>query len=92
MGDAMERIQLGSTVIIYNGNAKELLPLVMRRGGEIQNQMGYFRHEDMIGKPFGSMVRALAVTERAVSAHSCRKCGWRPCVLARPHASPPRTD
>jgi tRNA (adenine57-N1/adenine58-N1)-methyltransferase len=51
-------IQLGSTVVVYNGNARELVPLVLRRGGDIQNQMGFFRHEDIVGKPFGSKVRS----------------------------------
>ena len=34
-----------------------LVPIVLRRGAQLENRHGKFQHDDMIGAEFGSQVR-----------------------------------
>lgn len=67
---AIDTIQAGDTVIVSTGfgrNSLELMPIVISKGGDYQSPRGFFKHDDMIGKPYGSKVSTCCCTntERA---------------------------
>ncbi|EFJ36216.1 hypothetical protein SELMODRAFT_79269 [Selaginella moellendorffii] len=48
-------IREGDVVIVYERHDR-MKAVTVRKGGELQNRFGVFRHDDWIGKPFGSRV------------------------------------
>lgn len=59
-------MQVGDLVIIYERH-DSLSYFFLEEGGSITNRFGYFKHEDMIGRPFGS---------RVYSRNSTGQCGY----------------
>lgn len=48
-------IQAGDTIIVYSSRT-QLNPLVVTPGTQLQSRYGHFKHDDMVGVPYGSKV------------------------------------
>ncbi|ORY82905.1 tRNA methyltransferase complex GCD14 subunit-domain-containing protein [Leucosporidium creatinivorum] len=46
-------IQAGDTIIVYSSRT-QLNPLVVTPGTQLQSRYGHFKHDDMVGVPYGS--------------------------------------
>lgn len=53
----------GDTVIFFV-SPKDLLPIVAKRDGELRHKLGKFRHNDIIGKEYGTRVASSDGTKR----------------------------
>lgn len=60
--DTTERLYTGACrdgdMVIVFGSHTMIEPLRLQTGGILNNKFGSFRHDDIIGKPFGSRVRS----------------------------------
>ncbi|KAL6660377.1 hypothetical protein ACP70R_001923 [Stipagrostis hirtigluma subsp. patula] len=52
---SQRRIAVGDTVVVYERH-DAMRAVAVRAGGVLQNRFGVFRHDDWIGRPFGSKV------------------------------------
>ncbi|KAF8688251.1 hypothetical protein HU200_042376 [Digitaria exilis] len=52
---SQRRIAEGDTVVVYERH-DSMRTVAVRAGGVLQNRFGVFRHDDWIGRPFGSKV------------------------------------
>lgn len=48
-------IAAGDTIIVYSSRT-QLNPLVVTPGTQLQSRYGHFKHDDMVGVPYGSKV------------------------------------
>uniref|UniRef100_A0A0D9W3G7 tRNA (adenine(58)-N(1))-methyltransferase n=1 Tax=Leersia perrieri TaxID=77586 RepID=A0A0D9W3G7_9ORYZ len=56
---SQRKISDGDTVVVYERH-DAMRAITVRAGGVLQNRFGVFRHDDWIGRPFGSKVTASA--------------------------------
>ncbi|KAL6851537.1 hypothetical protein ACP4OV_020470 [Aristida adscensionis] len=56
---SQRRIAEGDTVVVYERH-DAMRAVAVRAGGVLQNRFGVFRHDDWVGRPFGSKVYSAA--------------------------------
>ncbi|TVU13627.1 hypothetical protein EJB05_37047 [Eragrostis curvula] len=56
---SQRRIAEGDTVVVYERH-DAMRAVAVRAGGVLQNRFGVFRHDDWVGRPFGSKVHSNA--------------------------------